>query len=80
MAGYLLPKLLPPGQITAMLISLTIWGIWQAPAILQGHNYPDHPVLGVGMMIVFTVLTGMFFSWQHLKTKTPGHPPWHRGQ
>ncbi|MGB2955340.1 MAG: CPBP family intramembrane glutamic endopeptidase [Anaerolineales bacterium] len=72
--GYLLPKLLPLGQIPAMLISGTIWGFWHAPAILQGHNYPEHPVLGVGMMIVFTVLLGIFFSWLYLKTKSPWAP------
>ena len=72
--GYLLPKLLPLGQIPAMLISGAIWGIWHAPALLQGHNYPDHPVLGVGMMIVFTVLLGIFFSWLYLKTKSPWTP------
>ncbi len=72
--GYLLPKLLPLGQIPAMLISGAIWGFWHAPAILQGHNYPEHPVLGVGMMIVFTVLLGIFFSWLYLKTKSPWAP------
>ncbi|MCD4802657.1 MAG: CPBP family intramembrane metalloprotease [Anaerolineales bacterium] len=72
--GYLLPKLLPLGQIPAMLISGVIWGIWHAPAILQGHNYPENPVLGVGMMIVFTVLLGIIFSWLYLKTKSPWAP------
>ena len=33
-----------------------IWGLWHAPIILQGHNYPQHPVLGVGLMVVFCVL------------------------
>jgi membrane protease YdiL (CAAX protease family) len=72
--GYLLPKLLPLGQMPAMMISGAIWGIWHAPAILQGHNYPDHPVLGVGMMIIFTILLGIFFSWLYLKTKSPWAP------
>ena len=72
--GYLLPKLLPLGQVPAMLVSGVIWGIWHAPAILQGHNYPDHPVLGVGMMIVFTTLLGTFFSWLYLKTRSPWAP------
>lgn len=30
-----------------------IWGIWHAPVILQGHNYPQHPVVGVLMMVIF---------------------------
>jgi len=34
-----------------------IWGIWHAPIILMGHNYPEHPVTGVLMMTVFCVLT-----------------------
>lgn len=72
--GYLLPKLLPLGQVPAMLVSGAIWGIWHAPAILQGHNYPDHPILGVGMMMVFTTLLGIFFSWLFLKTRSPWAP------
>ena len=72
--GFLLPKLLPLGQVPAMLVSGVIWGIWHAPAILQGHNYPDHPILGVGMMIIFTTLLGIFFSWLYLKTRSPWAP------
>ena len=33
-----------------------IWGFWHAPLILMGHNYPDHPVAGVFMMVAFCVL------------------------
>ncbi|MDP3232572.1 MAG: CPBP family intramembrane metalloprotease [Myxococcales bacterium] len=33
-----------------------LWGLWHAPIILQGHNYPQHPVAGVPMMVVFCVL------------------------
>lgn len=33
-----------------------LWGLWHAPVILQGHNYPQHPVLGVPMMVAFCVL------------------------
>jgi membrane protease YdiL (CAAX protease family) len=72
--GFLLPKLMPLGQIPAVLISGGIWGFWHAPAILQGHNYPDNPILGTGMMIVFTILLGIFFSWLYLKTKSPWAP------
>jgi membrane protease YdiL (CAAX protease family) len=32
------------------------WGLWHAPAIvLFGHNYPDHPWLGVAMMTALAV-------------------------
>ena len=33
-----------------------IWGLWHAPIILMGHNYPEHPVAGVFMMIAFCML------------------------
>lgn len=33
-----------------------VWGVWHAPIILMGHNYPDHPVFGVFMMIAFCML------------------------
>lgn len=33
-----------------------VWGIWHAPIILKGHNYPLHPVAGVFMMVLFTTL------------------------
>ena len=42
--------------MTTALLTGTIWGLWHAPIILNGHNYPQHPVIGVLMMIVFCVL------------------------
>jgi membrane protease YdiL (CAAX protease family) len=33
-----------------------VWGLWHAPLVLRGHNYPDHPGLGVPMMVAFCVL------------------------
>lgn len=69
--GYLLVKLLPYGQWRAMLISGAIWGIWHAPVILQGHNYPNHPILGVFLMTVFCVLFGIILSWLYLRTRSP---------
>ncbi|MEA3351923.1 MAG: type II CAAX endopeptidase family protein, partial [Chloroflexota bacterium] len=72
--GFLLPRLLPMGQWRAILLSGIIWGLWHAPVILQGHNYPTRPVRGVFMMIVFTVLCGAFFSWLYLETRSPWAP------
>lgn len=72
--GFLLPKLMPLGEWKAIIISNVIWGLWHAPAIVQGHNYPGYPVLGVLMMVVFTVLVGIILSWLYLKTKSPWAP------
>jgi uncharacterized protein len=45
-----------------------IWGLWHAPLILMGHNYPQHPVLGVGMMIIWCMLLSPLILFVRLKT------------
>lgn len=73
--GFLLPNLMREGgQWRAIGISGVIWGLWHAPAILQGHNYPGQPLLGVPMMVVFTVLLGAILSWLYLETESPWAP------
>jgi len=72
--GFLLPQLLPLGQWRAILISGVIWGIWHAPAVLQGLNYPGMPVLGVLLMVIFTILLSAIFSWLYLRTGSPWAP------
>jgi membrane protease YdiL (CAAX protease family) len=72
--GFLLPQLLPLGRGRAILLSGLLWGLWHAPAILQGHNYPGRPVLGIFLMMGFTTLLGAFFSWLYLETRSPWAP------
>ena len=47
---------------TSLLIG-GIWGLWHAPIILMGHNYPEHPVAGVFMMVLFTLLWSPIFFY-----------------
>ena len=54
---------------SAMVIGF-IWGIWHAPIILQGHNYPQHPEIGVFMMVIFTLLLSPIFCYVRLKAKS----------
>jgi len=44
------------------IITGLIWGIWHAPLILQGHNYPNYPKLGVLWMIIFCILYSPIFN------------------
>ncbi len=69
--GFLLPRLLPLGTWKALILSGVIWGLWHAPVILQGYNYPNHPYLGVLLMTVFCVLTAIIFGWLYLRTRSP---------
>ena len=47
-----------------------IWGIWHAPLVLQGHNYPQHPVAGVFMMTAWCVLLSPIFSFITLRARS----------
>lgn len=47
-----------------------IWGIWHAPIILMGHNYPQHPVAGVFMMTVWCILLSPLFLYITIKSKS----------
>ena len=67
--GYLLPRLAPLGGVRAALITGIIWGLWHAPLIvLVGYNYPGHPWLGVGMMVVFSVALSLIFAWLRFRS------------
>lgn len=54
--GYLIKLFKGKKFMTMALWSGVIWGLWHAPLVLNGHNYPQHPVAGVFMMIIFCLL------------------------
>ena len=66
--GWLLPKLMPLGAWPAMLLSGALWGLWHAPIILLGHNYPSAPVPGVFLFIGFCMLWGVLHGWTRIAT------------
>ena len=62
--GLMWDELRGQGPVLANLIIGVAWGLWHAPLIVQGYNYPGHPALGVLVMVGFCsgmsfVLTGM---------------------
>jgi membrane protease YdiL (CAAX protease family) len=69
--AYLLPKLLPLGERSALVVVGVIWGVWHWPIIAMGHNYglsyPGAPWAGMLAMVWFTVATGMFLGWAALR-------------
>ncbi len=48
----------------------TIWGIWHAPIILMGHNFPNYRVIGVFAMIAWTVALSPLFAWVRYRGKS----------
>lgn len=65
--GHLLPALLPLGQPGAYLVTGVLWGLWHAPLLVLGYNYPTAPVVGsFALMICFCVLVGVLLGWLRL--------------
>ncbi len=54
--------------LSAALLIGFVWGIWHAPLILMGHNYPDARVAGVAMMVFFCILGGIIELYFVLKS------------
>ena len=67
--GWLFPKLMPLGAVPAILVSGVIWGLWHAPLILLGYNYPGVPGwLGLTAMIGMCIVFGAVFGWLRLRS------------
>ena len=65
--GYLLPRLLPLGKWRAAFIYGFIWGLWHAPLVATGYNFPGYPVAGVLLMCVGTVVIGFHQTFLRLR-------------
>jgi uncharacterized protein len=68
--GYLLKALQNKKFMIVSLIIGTVWGLWHFPLILIGHNYPQHPVAGVGMMVIFCILLTPMMIYVVIKSKS----------
>lgn len=68
--GFLLIEFEKMKFLKASIIMGAIWGIWHAPIILMGHNYPEHPELGVLMMTIWCILLSPIFNYITIKTKS----------
>jgi membrane protease YdiL (CAAX protease family) len=68
--GYLLKTLKDKKLLPVSLIIGTVWGLWHFPLILIGHNYPQHSVIGTGMMIIFCILLTPVMIYIVIKSKS----------
>ncbi len=68
--GFLLREFRHLGFWRASLLIGFVWGVWHAPVIMQGHNYPQHPLAGVGMMIIWCMLLTPIFVYVRVKAKS----------
>ena len=68
--GYLLRELANKKFLVVSLITGIVWGLWHFPLILIGHNYPQYPVIGVGMMTVWCILLSPVMTYIVIKSKS----------
>jgi hypothetical protein len=61
--GLLLRELSPLGFWRVSLLAGLVWGIWHAPLIVQGHNFPDAPYVGIVMMTAWTITVTPVFTY-----------------
>ena len=77
--GYLLPKLMPLGKARAYLLMGLIWGLWHAPLVLIGFNYPGYPLLGVLWMIGLMTAFGTYINELSLRHRSAILAAWMHG-
>lgn len=65
--GLLQRELAFLGFWRSSLVIGVVWGLWHAPLILLGHNYPQHPRAGVLVMIIFAVALAPIVGYLRLK-------------
>jgi membrane protease YdiL (CAAX protease family) len=66
--SYLQLRLFGERPLLAALVTGLIWGVWHFPLIIRGYNFPDHPVTGMLIFPVGTILLSIIFGWLRLRT------------
>lgn len=66
--GFMYPRLIRLYRKPGLVIGGIIWGLYHMPAILMGHNYPDHPIPGVFLMCILSVFLGIIFQYYYQKS------------
>lgn len=68
--GLLLSELSDLGFWPVSLITGVVWGLWHAPIVVQGYNFPEFPVVGVAVMTVATVAMAPIYTYVTVRAGT----------
>lgn len=65
--GFLWHELNPLGFWRSSFLIGFFWGLWHLPVIVNGYNYPGHPIIGPILMIVLTILISPLIGYVRLR-------------
>lgn len=68
--GYLFQRTQHWTGLRRVTFTGAIWGLWHAPLIMMGHNYPGYPIIGIGMMVIFCLLLAFLFDWTRSRSRS----------
>lgn len=68
--GYHLWELAPLGFWKASIVIGTVWGIWHAPVIVEGYNYPSFPIVGVAAMTVACIAFSTVYTYLAVRAES----------
>jgi membrane protease YdiL (CAAX protease family) len=68
--GLLWHELKLLGFWRASLVIGFFWGLWHLPVIINGYNYPGHPVAGPIMMTLMTMLLSPLIGYVRLRAES----------
>ncbi len=66
--GYLYHRTRHWSRSHRVLFTGIVWGLWHAPLIAMGHNYPGYPLAGMGMMVLFCLVLSFLFDLTRMRS------------
>jgi membrane protease YdiL (CAAX protease family) len=59
------------GLVKGVTILGFIWSMWHLPALFNGYNYPDNPIIGSFILFPIRLIAiSYFYAWLTLKCKS----------
>jgi membrane protease YdiL (CAAX protease family) len=68
--GFLFNELRALGFWRSSFVIGILWGVWHAPLIAHGYNYPGHPIAGPAMMTLLTTLIAPLIGYARLRANS----------
>ncbi|MEM9986119.1 MAG: CPBP family intramembrane glutamic endopeptidase, partial [Bacteroidota bacterium] len=72
--GLLLVETRALGYVKSSLIVGTVWGLWHAPLVYLGLNYPGYPWEGIGMMVLLCIALSFLMNFLAIRAGTIAAP------